>query len=885
MKRTARVLMTVLMLAVLDGGHVKPGLAQTVDDCPYQISGASGRRVCEDTALEFWDWTALETGPVTLDTQGSDHSLDVTVYTFKPYTEVVSALDEVRFTAQQGVEYTIFLQSRTQQTGTIVLSWRASSGGDDFASSTAISGSSGQSEASNVSADKESGEPDHAGDSGGASLWWTWTATATGMAAFDTRGSDFDTLLAVYTGASLNRLTEVASNDDTSQGEYQSAVRFTAQQDQTYHIAVDGYGGRTGAIVLNWRHRPCGGGDKWLVEVPDGSGLRETVFDDPAPGAPAYVLAGPNASVWYWMTDDAVTQSLYVSKDESKSVRTFYDADGLPHKVLDECSGNWMLVQRYDAKNVDFWFYDEFGTYQSGFALFEGEDDGHYYAEIDGVPVHAGKQITGVLKPSGASWTGSFTLEVDMSMIREAQPVPREIAALIDGLSSDGEERRGMVPGWRLRFAAILSPFGAWLSPRVAVAQSSIAVGDVLFWVGGTMISAAAAGLVAPAFATAGGFAVAASFLSSDTAEGIRSRLPEVPEMVRDFRHLAADNLANPDERGPVGLLQDMAEWASDKTERIRDRITSGMRKVRDIVQGTTPRELPHEAGGPAQYFPDTWEREPAWGTMEREGREPVYLEGTVTPDGDFDVANDDGEVWLKLAMTTNDDTPVKGSFEWDGVTGDVEVDPLPNDWEVPNDADATAAEQAAREAQRLAEQAEREAGQAAAELEAAEQAAREAEQAARELDGTSITDEDSRRPTPVGLQARREAHEARRLAEAERELDGTGTADTTRGETTTPQQPQSKSGSSQGNGCWTLKTSYAVTYICEGFVEYRWNDVAICLSVSGEGDTLKDAQGEITEALEYYQNKTEYIGFHPVRWGTRARISEHYTVCPPPEE
>lgn len=55
------------------------------------------------------------------------------------------------------------------------------------------------------------------------------------------------------------------------------------------------------------------------------------------------------------MTDDAVIQSLYVSTDGSVSVRTFHDVDGLPHKVLNECSGDWMLIQRYDAENIDLW--------------------------------------------------------------------------------------------------------------------------------------------------------------------------------------------------------------------------------------------------------------------------------------------------------------------------------------------------------------------------------------------------------------------------------------------------------------------------------------------------------------------------------------------------
>ena len=181
-----------------------------------------------------------------------------------------------------------------------MLNWRPSSSvsgsrasNDDFGSSVTISGASGRSTGGNVGAGKESGEPDHAGNSGGASVWWTWTAPAAGPVTFGTGGSTFDTLLAVYTGDSLNDLTEIASNDDAQAGDVvfeQSEVRFGAQQGQTYRLAVDGYDGATGTVVLNWRSSSSGGDDIQPIEA-DAS-LREEVVDNPDPGKPDYVLAG-----------------------------------------------------------------------------------------------------------------------------------------------------------------------------------------------------------------------------------------------------------------------------------------------------------------------------------------------------------------------------------------------------------------------------------------------------------------------------------------------------------------------------------------------------------------------------------------------------------------
>jgi len=78
---------------------------------------------------------------------------------------------------------------------------------DNFASAQALSGSSLSVSGTNVEATKQTGEPQHAGDPGGRSVWYTWTAPSTGAFKVDTCGSDFDTLLGVYTGGAVNALT------------------------------------------------------------------------------------------------------------------------------------------------------------------------------------------------------------------------------------------------------------------------------------------------------------------------------------------------------------------------------------------------------------------------------------------------------------------------------------------------------------------------------------------------------------------------------------------------------------------------------------------------------------------------------------------------------
>lgn len=100
-------------------------------------------------------------------------------------------------------------------------------------------------------ATKELGEPQHAGNAGGKSVWFKWRPSTTGIATFHTRGSTFDTLLAVYTGAAVNQLKSVVSDDDNG-SYYTSEVKFNATPRTTYMIALDGYGGDTNDFVLSW---------------------------------------------------------------------------------------------------------------------------------------------------------------------------------------------------------------------------------------------------------------------------------------------------------------------------------------------------------------------------------------------------------------------------------------------------------------------------------------------------------------------------------------------------------------------------------------------------------------------------------------------------------
>ncbi|MEE2526507.1 S8 family serine peptidase [Hyphobacterium sp. HN65] len=125
---------------------------------------------------------------------------------------------------------------------------------DDFVNALVLNQATQTTSFNSVGASKESGEPNHT-SGGGASLWWLWTAPATGQVRIETQSASFDTMLGVYTGSAVNALSSVAQNDDISYpSNTQSRVEFEATVGTVYAIAVDGYGGASGnadlAVIL-----------------------------------------------------------------------------------------------------------------------------------------------------------------------------------------------------------------------------------------------------------------------------------------------------------------------------------------------------------------------------------------------------------------------------------------------------------------------------------------------------------------------------------------------------------------------------------------------------------------------------------------------------------
>ncbi len=130
---------------------------------------------------------------------------------------------------------------------------------DNFSSAIELPGTSGSAVSDNLAATAESGEPNHAGNSGAnPSVWWRWQAPSNGVLKLRTLGIELDTTLAAYTGNSVNALVPAASNDNANASApfLQSEISLLVQANQTYSIAVSGAAGATGPVRLDYQHTP-----------------------------------------------------------------------------------------------------------------------------------------------------------------------------------------------------------------------------------------------------------------------------------------------------------------------------------------------------------------------------------------------------------------------------------------------------------------------------------------------------------------------------------------------------------------------------------------------------------------------------------------------------
>ena len=337
-------------------------------------SGEPAHAGVTSSATLWYAWTPTRSGTVAFDTANSEFDTVLAVYTGTALgalsqvaanddnaTLTPAHLSKVIFSATVGTTYRIAIAGKNGATGGAVLNMTPPPPpNDNFANATALFGKSATTEGWTVGGTLESGEPNKAGDPGGHSIWYTWTAPASGSVTITTVGSDFDTLLAVYTGSTLAEMstTLVTENDDESAAPHirTSKVTFNATSGVLYRVCLDGFNGISGNVRL---------------EIQSNSlRLSDVIRDFPLPPAqvPRYGRAEFKATLSnvvatsFYDPDPASNgldlKATFVGPTSMQTVDGYYDGS------------DWRI--RFAPREVGVWNYSVSATDSSGTATWSG---------------------------------------------------------------------------------------------------------------------------------------------------------------------------------------------------------------------------------------------------------------------------------------------------------------------------------------------------------------------------------------------------------------------------------------------------------------------------------------------------------------------------------
>lgn len=153
-------------------------------------------------------------------------------------------------------------------------------------------------------ATKQRGEPRHARSLAKHSVWYRLGTSRKVAIGLSTCRSNFDSVVAVYSGRRLGSLREVDFNNDGGCGNGGSRVTFTARPGRVYRIAVAGFTPR-GRFRMTVRSINTPPNDDFVDAVPIrlGESVGATTRNATRElGEPQHSPEGANLSVWFRLT-------------------------------------------------------------------------------------------------------------------------------------------------------------------------------------------------------------------------------------------------------------------------------------------------------------------------------------------------------------------------------------------------------------------------------------------------------------------------------------------------------------------------------------------------------------------------------------------------------
>jgi subtilisin family serine protease len=299
----------------------------------------------------WYKWVAPSTQDYQLTLPVSTITTALAVYTSPtPSAPVVSTLVEVasnctpimgsnvRLSPTAGQTYFIAVDGRDgKQRSDMQLDLSPTPGAllnDRFVDRTRLYGTSASVGSTTSGASYETDEPDFYGSTSQRSVWWTWTAPASGSVSLTTQSSAYNAALGVYTGTAVNALTEVAKNKPPAGQESSGygTVTFSATRGTTYQFGVFGQASYCGNVMLNLSMTLT----NQLPKVETAALSASTVFSD------------QSVTVSSFTTSDTENDTVTVAYQwQSSSDRfTWSDASGLTTSTLPAADTNAELFWR-----------------------------------------------------------------------------------------------------------------------------------------------------------------------------------------------------------------------------------------------------------------------------------------------------------------------------------------------------------------------------------------------------------------------------------------------------------------------------------------------------------------------------------------------------------
>jgi len=271
---------------------------------------------------------------------------------------------------------------------------------DNFANAQVITGVNNFVNGTNIGSTVEAGEPIHALNRGGGSVWYKYTAPGNGVLRINTGGSDFNTILSVYAGSTLANLKFIAANNNYDEngtwGQY-SNVRVGASTGDVFYIVVDGNnnndanGVAAGNIKLNYFFENVASNDNFANAISLGSSGKQVttttnVGASKEVGEPNHAGNAGGKSVWYRWTAPQGIAKTYAFTVSNYAV----DQVSSNHQALFAIYTGSSVASLTPVANGAAYYYSKI--------VFKPVPGTTYYIALDGFDSGAG------------SMTGTFTL-------------------------------------------------------------------------------------------------------------------------------------------------------------------------------------------------------------------------------------------------------------------------------------------------------------------------------------------------------------------------------------------------------------------------------------------------------------------------------------------